>query len=161
MDEQNSTPYVDWEYYVIADNRAVDGDPRMQTVKKESLLPGGGWHIEFQGQTRGGELLLANYHPPDDLDAREWLNEFGSKSLPSVPVSIDTYFGPQSEREYMEDEPGNPDGDLTDAEHTIYIGHGWAKQYKTEVIITIPPEVFRDAALSLISDFKSHHADIE
>lgn len=169
MNEETSTPYVSWEYYLITPDGGTETDFRSLRRASKFLVPGGGWQIEFMGQTRGGEALLANYFPPDDQDAREWLKAFGSESLPSVPVRIDTYFGPSDEPEDPLDQPGDdsasdpspPGADLVDAGHAVYIGHGWASCPGDDVIVTIPPEVFRDSALSLLCGLESQYADID
>lgn len=172
MNEETPMPYVDWDYSVITEDGEVDDHPRLRRIQLERIPPGSGWHIEFRGRTLGDELLLAHYHPSDDEDAREWIQAFESGSSPPVPVSIDTYFGPTDEPEDVLDEPDDdPDepeddsahagSDLVDVGHTIYIGNGCAKKHADEVIITIPPEVFRDAAVSLLLDLKSQYANIE
>ena len=165
MNEETSTPYVDWEYELITIDGAWESARGSKSTRDNYPPPGSGWHIEFRGRTLGDEMLLANYNPSDDEDAGEWLSAFGSESSPPLPVSIDTYFGPQSAPEEdlgePDDDSAHPGADLVDVEHTIYIGHGWAKQHKTEVTITIPPEVFRDAAVSLLRGFKSQNADID
>ena len=171
MDEQISTPYVDWEYVLMGPDGPWDGGFQ----RRADYPPVGEWHIEFQGRTRGNELLLVRYYPSDDEDAREWLQAFESESAPPAPVSIDTYFGPTDEPEKplddsdeTEDDPdeaendsAHPGADLVDVGHAIHIGQGRAMWHKNEVIITIPPEVFRDAAGSLLLGYRSKYEHIE
>jgi hypothetical protein len=159
MDEETSTPYVDWEYVLIGQNEAWDDG----FLRRADYPPVGEWHIEFRGRTRGGELLLANYFPSEDEDAREWLSSFASASCPSVPVSIDTYMGPTDEPLeplFRPDDYFHPGAEFVDVAHVIYIGQGWAQFRENEVIITIPPEVFHGAAGSILG-YRSKYTHIE
>ena len=73
MNEDTSTPYVDWEYELMGPDGPWDGGFR----RRVGYPPVGEWHIEFRGQAYGDELLLAHYFPEDDEDAGEWLGGTG------------------------------------------------------------------------------------
>ncbi len=161
MNEETTTPYVDWDYILMGPDMAWDNGCRRRT----DYPPVGEWHIEFTGATQGHELLLAHYYPSKNEDAREWFKAFGPGSSLLVPVDIQSYFGPTDEPEDDPEEPdndsGHPGPDLVNVEHSIHIGQGWAKWRKNELIITIPPEVFRDSAARLLLGFSSKYAHIE
>lgn len=168
MDENTSTPFVTWEYDLRDCNDEIV-DLSFYGRRRKNVAPigpGTGWFIEFQGQTLAGEMILARYLPSDDQDAREWLAAFDSGSLPPIRVSIDTYLGPSEEPEDDEDDDtdsdsAHPGADLVEVAHTIYIGDGFASQTEDGVIITVPPEIFREAAGSLLLGYRSKYEYIE
>ncbi len=120
-------PAVSWEY--------------------ETICQGDEPHLEFRGRTPDDEMILANARPPIGHRYDDWLNDFESERLSEIPVSIDTYFGP-------DDEPGV-------AAHTIFIGEGHARLDGPDVRITLSPRVFQDAAASVLESEGSEYAAIE
>lgn len=164
MNEETSTPYVDWEYELMGPDGPWDHGFR----RRAGYPPVGEWHVEFRGRVYGDELLLAYYFPEDDEDAGEWLSAFESDSSSQVSVNIDTYLGPTDKPVVQwdgSDDPDHPGADLVGVEHliniNINIGEGRAKWDKNELIITIPPEVFRKEAAPRVLGFRSGYEHIE
>lgn len=168
MSEKNSPRYVEWDYVLIGPDGAWDDGFR----KRWDYPQVGEWHVEFMGRTRDDELIIARYYPSEDEDAQGWLQAFESESASGIPVSIDAYFGPTDypKEPHFEDYENphdlvdvtdHPGPELVDVAHTIYVGTGWARLHENEVVITIPPDVFNDAAASLLMGFQSNYDHIE
>ena len=160
MNEQISKSHVKWDYEVTTLNGVWNRGFGIRTPPP----PKGDWQIEFRGQALGDELILAYYFPEDDEDAGEWLSAFESESSLQVPVSIDTYLGPTDKPVIQwdgSDDPDHPGADLVGVEHIINIGKGQAKWHKNELIITIPPEVFRKEARPRVLGYRSKYEHIE
>lgn len=134
VNENSAKPQVEWETATVSDL--------------------GYDMLELHGVTPAREMILAHAAPPADRDYHDWLHGFETGEIKEVPISIDSYFGPD-----IADADEQPE--MVGVEHVIYIGHGLASWEGSALHVTLSPEVFRDAAASLLSDSDSEYADIE
>jgi len=109
--------------------------------------PRGDPYLELLAQTSDDEVLLACTIPPDDGDYERWYEDFESGKLATTPFYFHTYFGPT-------DAPRT-------VERTIFVGEGLVSSPASGLIVTLAPNVFRDAAASLLSSSGLAHADVE
>lgn len=98
------------------------------------------------------------------------MKEFEAGKLGEFPISIDAYFGPKIDPPEPDDDPKDADAyfrslglveDPEPVEHCIYIGHGRATWDGLALMITMAPDVFRDAAASFLSNLETEYTEIE